>query len=579
MRSAPLAEPLTRDGRATRTPTVLGLGHHLPETKVSNLPIAQRLGIDESWIVKRTGIRSRRHAMPEERLSDLAIAAAQAAVKDAGIDPTTLDAVLVATTSADEITPNAAPYVATALGASHANALDIGAACTAWVTALSVGVSMIESGRAETLLVIGADALSRFTDFDDKRTAALFGDGAGAIVLGTRDEGGGVGPFVFGSDAELAEAIIARRTDSMLRMDGHTTFNAAVAALVSSTREACELAGVALDDVDLFVYHQANARITRSVAERLELPAERVADYIADIGNTSAASIPLALAFAREEDRLHPGDTVAGGRRRRRLHLGRDGARVGRPRMSNPRPDNATALVTGASKGIGAAVAIALAEDGWNVGVGYRSDREGAERTVKAIEEAGGRALAVEGDVADANGVADELIGRLESEFGPVLALVNNAGITADGLAIQMEDDDWDRVINTNLTAAFRMTRRAMRPMIKARFGRVINIASVVGPRANAGQANYAAAKAGLIGLTKTVAAEVARRGVTVNAVAPGFIATDMTEDIPDAVLDAVPAKRVGTPEEVAAAVRFLASDGAGYVTGSTLFVDGGMSA
>ena len=248
--------------------------------------------------------------------------------------------------------------------------------------------------------------------------------------------------------------------------------------------------------------------------------------------------------------------------------------------MSKPRPEYATALVTGASKGIGAAVAIALAEDGWNVGVNYRSDQRGRrEAPSTAIEDAGGRALAVEGDVSDANGVADGLISKLEDELGPVLALVNNAGITADGLAIQMEDDDWDRVIDTNLTAAFRMTRRAMRPMIKARFGRIVNVASVVGPRANAGQANYAAAKAGLIGMTKTVATEVARRGVTVNAVAPGFIATDMTEDIPDAVIDAVPAKRAGTPEEVAAAVRFLASDAAGYVTGSTLFVDGGMSA
>jgi 3-oxoacyl-[acyl-carrier protein] reductase len=237
------------------------------------------------------------------------------------------------------------------------------------------------------------------------------------------------------------------------------------------------------------------------------------------------------------------------------------------------------ALVTGASKGIGAAVAIALAEDGWNVGVNYRSDKEGAEKTVKAIQDAGGKAIAIEGDVSDANGVADDLISKLEEEFGPVLALVNNAGITADGLAIQLEDDQWDRVIDTNLTAAFRMTRRAMRPMIKARFGRIINIASVVGPRANAGQANYAAAKAGLIGLTKTVAAEVARRGVTVNAVAPGFIATSMTEDVPEAVINAVPAKRPGTPEEVAAAVRFLASDDAAYVTGSTLYVDGGMSA
>ena len=247
--------------------------------------------------------------------------------------------------------------------------------------------------------------------------------------------------------------------------------------------------------------------------------------------------------------------------------------------MCKTRPDSAVALVTGASKGIGAAIAIELAKDGWSVGVNYNSDREGAERTVKAIEEAGGRALAVGGDISDANGVADQLFNTLEEELGPVLALVNNAGITADGLAIQMEDDDWNRVIDTNLTAAFRMTRRAMRPMIKARYGRIVNVASVVGPRANAGQANYAAAKAGLIGLTKTVAAEVARRGVTVNAVAPGFIDTDMTADLPDTVLEAVPARRAATPDEVAAAVRFLASDDAGYVTGSTLFVDGGMSA
>jgi 3-oxoacyl-[acyl-carrier-protein] synthase III len=309
MRSAPLVEAARADGTGTRTASVLGLGHFLPEQVVSNRPIAERLGIEDGWIEKRTGIRSRRHAMPHERLSDLAIESARAAVEDAGIDPAELDAVLVGTTSQDEITPNAAPFVATALGASRANAMDIGAACTAFVTALSVGTSLIEAGRAETVLVVGADVLSRFTDFDDKRTAALFGDGAGAIVLGNQ-EGGGVGPFVFGSDSTLAEAIVANRDEQVLRMDGHTTFNAATAALVSSTRDACERAGVALDDVDLFVYHQANARITKAVAEKLELPMERVADYIGDIGNTSAASIPLALAMAREEDRLHPGDTV-----------------------------------------------------------------------------------------------------------------------------------------------------------------------------------------------------------------------------------------------------------------------------
>ena len=241
------------------------------------------------------------------------------------------------------------------------------------------------------------------------------------------------------------------------------------------------------------------------------------------------------------------------------------------------RPDNATALVTGASKGIGAAIARGLAADGWNVAVNYRSDEDGAKATVKAIEEAGGKAAAFHSDVS--NGAPDELFKKVEEELGPVIALVNNAGVTADGLAIQMDDEAWDTVLQTNLTAAFRMTRSAMRPMIKARYGRVINVASVVGPRANAGQANYAAAKAGLIGMTKTIAHEVAKRGVTVNAVAPGFIETDMTKDVPDAVKEAVPAKRAGTPEEVAAAVRFLASDDAGYVTGTTLFVDGGMSA
>ena len=242
------------------------------------------------------------------------------------------------------------------------------------------------------------------------------------------------------------------------------------------------------------------------------------------------------------------------------------------------RPDQATALVTGASKGIGAAIAQALAADGWAVAVNYRSDKEGAERTVAAITEAGGKAVAIQGDVA--NGAPKDLFTQAEEQLGaPVLALVNNAGVTADGLAIQMDDEAWDTVLQTNLTAAFRMTRSAMRPMIKARYGRVINVASVVGPRANAGQANYAAAKAGLIGMTKTVAAEVARRGVTVNAVAPGFIETEMTKDIPDAVIEAIPARRVGAPDDVAAAVRFLASDDAGYVTGTTLFVDGGMSA
>jgi 3-oxoacyl-[acyl-carrier protein] reductase len=247
-------------------------------------------------------------------------------------------------------------------------------------------------------------------------------------------------------------------------------------------------------------------------------------------------------------------------------------------RKEGLRPDGAVVLVTGASRGIGAAIARELAEDGWAVAAGYRSDADGAAATVEAIERRGGFAVAVGGDVCDPDAMQD-VLAQAQDRLGPVLGLVNNAGVRADGLAIQIDDDAWDRVLETNLSAAFRLTRAALRPMMKARYGRVINVASVVGPRANAGQANYAAAKAGLIGMTKTVGVEIARRGVTVNAVAPGFIDTEMTADLPRELLDAVPARRPGRPEEVAAAVRFLASDAASYVTATTLFVDGGMSA
>jgi 3-oxoacyl-[acyl-carrier protein] reductase len=243
----------------------------------------------------------------------------------------------------------------------------------------------------------------------------------------------------------------------------------------------------------------------------------------------------------------------------------------------NGRPQG-SALVTGGSRGIGAAIAKSLAREGWPVGVNYRSDSEAAEAVVEEITSAGGRAKALQGDIAEPE-TAERLFKTLEDEFGPVLVLVNNAGVRADGLSPQIDDEDWAKVIDTNLSAAFRLTRRALRPMIRARFGRVVNIASVVGQRANPGQANYAASKAGLVAMTKTVAAEVARRGVTVNAVAPGLIETNMTEGIAENLLEHVPARRPGTPEDVAECVRFLASDGAGYVTGVCLTVDGGMTA
>lgn len=237
-----------------------------------------------------------------------------------------------------------------------------------------------------------------------------------------------------------------------------------------------------------------------------------------------------------------------------------------------------SALVTGGSRGIGAATARALAQDGWPVGVNYRSDGDAADAVVKEIEDAGGKAVALQADISEP-AAPDALLAELKERFGTVHVLVNNAGVTADALLPQIDDEAWARVLDTNLCGAFRLIRRAIGPMMRARHGRVINIASVVGIRGNPGQANYAASKAGLIGLTRTVAAEVARRKVTVNAVAPGIVASEMTEGLSNGLLEAVPARRAGTPEEVAACVRFLASEEAAYVTGTTLTVDGGMTA
>jgi 3-oxoacyl-[acyl-carrier protein] reductase len=246
--------------------------------------------------------------------------------------------------------------------------------------------------------------------------------------------------------------------------------------------------------------------------------------------------------------------------------------------MPDPRTDGC-ALVTGASRGIGAAIARAVAGDGWAVGVNYRSDRAGAESVVADIEQAGGTAVVLGADVTDP-GAPDRLFEQLESRFErPVLVLVNNAGISDDDLTPTLRDEAWESVIDTNLTAAFRLTRRALKPMMRARSGRIVNLSSVVGLRANPGQSNYAAAKAGLIALTRTSAVEVARRGITINAVAPGWIDTDMTAAVSKDLLAQVPARRAGTPEEVAACVRFLTSDEASYVTGAVLSVDGGLAA
>jgi 3-oxoacyl-[acyl-carrier protein] reductase len=239
------------------------------------------------------------------------------------------------------------------------------------------------------------------------------------------------------------------------------------------------------------------------------------------------------------------------------------------------------ALVTGASRGIGKAVALKLADDGFAVAVNYASSASKAEDVVEQIIAKGGNAIAVQADVSDP-GAVSEMIGTVESELGPVTVLVNNAGITDDGLLLRMTPDQWDRVLSTNLRSVFLCTKAVLRGMIRAKGGRIVNISSVSGVAGNAGQANYAASKAGVIGFTKSIAKEVGSRGITVNAVAPGFIATDMTDALGDNVTEAAVAQislgRLGEPEEVASVVGYLASDGASYITGQAIVVDGGLA-
>lgn len=243
--------------------------------------------------------------------------------------------------------------------------------------------------------------------------------------------------------------------------------------------------------------------------------------------------------------------------------------------------DRRIALVTGASRGIGAAVAKRLAADGYFVIVNYNGSAQRAKEVVAQIVSAGNEAVALQCDVSDFD-ACGELIARITADYGRLDVLVNNAGITRDGLLMRMSETDFDAVIDTNLKGAFHTIRHASRQFLKQRSGRIINIASVSGLLGNAGQANYAASKAGVIGLTKSVARELASRQITVNAVAPGFIATEMVDAMTDsakaAMTDHIPFGRIGEPEEVADVVAFLASDAARYVTGQIIAVDGGMS-
>ncbi len=299
-----------RPARRAVTAAIAAVGVSVPANTVPNAAIAARLGVSDEWIERRTGIRSRHIAEPEERLATHATRAAERALERGGIAAAELDLVLVATSTADELMPHAGPLVAHALGATRAGAFDVGAACTGFLSALAIGAGQLEAGRARRVLVVGADFMSKITDPDDRATASVFADGAGAAVMIASERGGGIGPVVLGADGGGADHIFVERGEGVIHMRGHETFREAVARLTLATDQAVQAAGVRLEDIDLFVYHQANGRILAAVGERLGLPATRVVDCIAEYGNTSAATLPLALDFSEREGRLRAGDRV-----------------------------------------------------------------------------------------------------------------------------------------------------------------------------------------------------------------------------------------------------------------------------
>jgi 3-oxoacyl-[acyl-carrier-protein] synthase III len=307
-----IARRLAPQRRRGMTAGIFGIGAALPEHVITNADLEQRLDTNDEWIVRRTGIRERRHLQGDETLADLATRACLLALDDAGRSGAEVDQVIVSTFTPDRITPGLAPEVARLIGAPQASAVDVNAACAGFLYALDQAAALVESGRASVVLVCGAEALSRVTDHDDRSTAVIFGDGAGAVVVsGGEDLDLGVGGFVLGADGEQADLLYAERDERMLRMEGREVYRHAVRRMVGASREALARAGRTVDDIDLFVAHQANARIIETAAAELGVPREKVAINVDRTANTSSASIPLALARAEDEGLLHPGDTVA----------------------------------------------------------------------------------------------------------------------------------------------------------------------------------------------------------------------------------------------------------------------------
>jgi 3-oxoacyl-[acyl-carrier-protein] synthase III len=300
--------PLEEARPTASRPGILAAGMALPRLRVTSAEVAERLGVEERWIVSRTGVAERRRA-EAETVTDLATAAARDALDGAGVAPAEVDLLLVATMTPDRATPDTAPLVAHRLGVGACATADVRAACSGFLTALTLASAHLQCGGARVAVVVGCEAMSRIIDRDDRATAALFGDGAGAVVLRGRPGTALLRGAVLDSDGS-GGPLIATNDDGLVRMQGPETFKRAVTELAAATRSTCRRAGVELDDVDVFAFHQANGRILEALSERLQLPADRVLNYIERFGNTSSASIPIALAAASRAGRLHAGQLV-----------------------------------------------------------------------------------------------------------------------------------------------------------------------------------------------------------------------------------------------------------------------------
>ncbi len=569
---------------------IVGWGTALPEGRVTNADLEARLDTNDSWIVERTGIRERRVAGPGETTATLGADAATNAIKRAGLVPTDIDLLIVATATPEQPMPHTGAFVSEMLGL-QCGSFDISAACAGFVYELVIGASMTNMGY-EHVLLVGAETLSRIVDPQDRTTTVLFGDGAGAAVLAPTRETPGMLAWDLGCDGSAAALLEIRAGGSRLpasaatvadgehylKMQGQEVFRRAVRAVVDSAqltlrarrgrrRSGCVVRAAS----GQCPHHRGRRQPSRLRGGAYADEHRPLRQYLLGLDPTRPVRGRRRRARARGRPRVVF-------RVRRGLDMGECTVALGRALSG---PQDRVAFVTGGSRGIGRETVIALARAGHPVAFCYSSDAGGARETRETVEHAGGKALAVRADVADADAV-DAAFREIESSFGPVTVLVNNAGITRDGLVVRMTDEHWRAVIDTNLTGAFHTIRRATPAMMKARFGRIVNVSSASAHIGQAGQANYAAAKAGLVGLTRSVARELARRNITCNVVAPGPIVTSMTDELTDEwrtqVETAVPLGRFGTAAECAAVIAFLCSEPAAYVTGAVVPVDGGLA-